>query len=181
MLIPVILFMLGLPNKPPQAISKDVHMDMTQEAMGYAQIVTLGPAPLAMLGAAAGLRADESAEEPIPRDFRQLEAIAGKADARAEWKGKRVEVRGQYVPGRGNDRVFRLVRYRIGCCAADAIELEVPVVTAEPIQGLAANDWAKVVGKLDFIEQNGNQVSVIRVSRRGNVELCQRDLNPYVQ
>ncbi|MCI0457214.1 MAG: hypothetical protein L0Z62_09575, partial [Gemmataceae bacterium] len=60
-------------------------------------------------------------------DFKTLEAMARSEDRRKEWAGKTVQVVGQFN-FRGGDRFFELVRFKMQCCSADAIQVGVPVV-----------------------------------------------------
>src|SRR5260370_19738821 len=96
--------------------------------------------------------------------FKDLENYASRPELRAEKQGKTVRVRGQYAPSRGSDHVFSLQRYRISCCAADAIPLHVPIVTRESLatraSDLKINQWVKVTGVIDF-QQIGGQYNTL--------------------
>lgn len=183
LLVPVILFMLGLPNKGPEVQGKevDIKVDTTQEAMGYAGMVALGPSPLAMISEVAVLFRDRAEGPAQPIDFKSLEGAAASAERREYFKGKIIEVRGQFSPSPSNNHVFSLVRFRISCCAADAIPLDVPIICREEIRNVAKSSWVKVTGKVDFAERNGAYTAVVLVPSRAKIEACSPDLNPWVQ
>jgi hypothetical protein len=183
LLVPVMLFMLGLPNKPPeaQALAVTVQVDTSQDAAGYAGMVAVGHSPVALMGFAGSLHQEGPVGDVTPVDFKTLEAAVQTADRRAFWKDKTVELRGQYAPDPRNDHNFSLVRFRIGCCAADAIELRQPILCKEPVKNVAKNSWLKVTGKLKVIDRNGTFVTAIVVPSRARIEACPPDLNPWVQ
>jgi uncharacterized repeat protein (TIGR03943 family) len=181
LLVPIILFMLGLPNKGPEVNAIEVKIDFTKEAANYARVLAAGPAPLAMLGMVSALHQDEPEGEVTALDFKSLEGAAATPSQREFFKNKMIEVRGQYSPSPGSSRVFSLVRFRIQCCAADSIPLDVPIVCREEIRGVARGNWVKVTGKVDFLERNGRFSTVVMVPSRTKVEACTPDLNPWLQ
>ncbi len=182
LLVPVILFMLGLPNKGPSVGPPiDVHADFTQEATGYGRLVALGDEPLSMLALAGALHQEAPEGDVTALDFKALEETASNRGRREFWKDKTIVVRGQYSPDRANDRVFSLVRFRIGCCAADAIRLDVGIVCKEPVKNIAKEAWVKVTGKLNFVERNGSYTTLVLVPSRSKIEPSSPDLNPWVQ
>ncbi|HEY0789929.1 MAG TPA: hypothetical protein VGD78_02585 [Chthoniobacterales bacterium] len=75
------------------------------------------------------------------------------ASLRKMFAGRTVEVVGQYLPSRGNER-FKLVRMLIVCCAADARPMVVNVETAKPA-GQADMAWVKVIGTPVYTDQDG--------------------------
>jgi hypothetical protein len=181
LLVPVILFMLGLPNKGPDAGVKNVEMDFSKEASGYARLISLGPDPLPMLTFISANYQEGPDTEAQPLAFKELEEAAATESRREFYKGKTIEVRGQYSPSPANMHVFRLVRFRISCCAADAISLDVPMVCKDEIRNVARNTWVKVSGKVDFLKKGDTYTTMLRVPSRAKVEPCAPDLNPWVQ
>jgi hypothetical protein len=181
LLVPVILFMLGLPNKGPEVKAMQVAVDYTPEATGYARLIALGHSPLSMMSLQAALHQDAPQGEAQPVDFKTLEGAASSPDRRSFWKDKTVEVRGQYSPDPRNERVFSLVRFRIQCCAADSIQLNVPILCKEPVKNIARESWVKVAGKVGFTERNGSYSTVVMVPSRSKIEACTPDLNPWIQ
>jgi hypothetical protein len=103
--------------------------------------------------------------------FRELEGAAYSQERRDLYEGKTVRLKGQFAPS-GNDRMFSLVRFKINCCAADAIPLSAVIMidpdskeTLNPAQ--YAGRWVEVTGQVQFRsrEKNGREewVTVIMV------------------
>lgn len=201
MLVPIVLFLLGIPTRdmvgralvfkaqmagaaPPDAGLEHLRRrDPIKDAARYAGLVALVDSPLLQSAEVYGVLREEAEAgakgEPI--DFRTLEGIATEPERREFWKGKMVEVRGQFSPYGPNPRIFTLVRFRISCCAADAIPLRVPMICNESISGIASAEWVKVTGRVEFREVGGSTQTVLIVPRRTSIEPCPPDLNPYLQ
>jgi hypothetical protein len=186
-LVPIILFMLGLPNKPPKIYSSDVSIvAISPEAETYVRLTTLGEDPysqILLIGSYANAAhyEDKNAQFVEKVDYKTLEGMANNAGLRSSWKGKTIEVRGQYAPMNGSSQIFQLVRLKISCCANDAVQLNVPMVCSENITTIALSDWVKVQGRVDFRESNGAFRTVVIVSKAKNIEKCPPDTNPYIQ
>jgi hypothetical protein len=187
-LVPIILFMLGLPNKPPSIVAGQGEsiVAISPEAETYVRLTSLGEDPLSqviLLGSYANAAhyEDKNAQFVEKVDYKTLEGMANSAGLRADWKGKTIEVRGQYSPMNGSSQIFQLVRLKISCCANDAVQLNVPMVCSENITGIALSDWVKVQGRVDFRESNGAFRTVVIVSKAKNIEKCPPDTNPYIQ
>jgi hypothetical protein len=181
-LVPIILFLLGLPDKPPSIMAKDK------------SDIALATLPeLACFGAAydvaESLKATSGKAKPV--DFKLLEVMASKPDLRDYWKNSAVEVRGQFSPVRGTDRQFMLVRLKISCCANDAVQLDVPMLSRESLAGLKDpetgaeikhGDWVKVTGRVEFREvRPGSFMTVLIIAKAGDIRKCDPDPNPYIQ
>jgi uncharacterized membrane protein YcgQ (UPF0703/DUF1980 family) len=182
LLVPIILFLLGLPNKGPQAKAAAVHVDLTHEAAGYAGMIASSPAsPGEVVSWMAALYLSEGEVTDVL--YKDLENYASTPELRAQKKGKMVRVRGQFSPSPGSDQVFSLVRFRIQCCSADAIPLRVPMVVRESLRGLnlSPNEWVKVAGVVDFQEVDGKFKTILRVPNLRSIEKCPPDSNPYIQ
>lgn len=180
-LVPIILFLLGLPNKPPPIMAAEKGgLSPAQQAEPYLLGLGIGPDPLSQL-VHFGVALRQSGQgEPV--DYKLLEAMASSPDRRAEWKNKVIEVRGQYSPMRGSDQLFMLVRLKISCCANDAVQLNVPMVCAEPIRDVNFSDWVKVTGRVDFKQQpNGSYFTVVYISKASDIVKTDPDPNPYIQ
>jgi hypothetical protein len=182
LLVPIILFLLGLPNKGPQVHAAPVHVDLTQEAAGFAGMIASAPASEGeALSWIAALYLVQGDARPI--GFKELETLANSDDeSRRQMNGKTVWVRGQFQPSPSNDHVFNLVRFRISCCAADAVPLKVPMVTRQSLasSGLKVSDWVKVTGVVDFRQQDGRNIAVLRVLDPKWIEKCDPDPS-YIQ
>ncbi|MFO0876734.1 MAG: permease [Gemmataceae bacterium] len=148
-------------------------------------------APCSVTTAWAMLVLNATNEAPEMR-FTQLEAAAMSPDQRQFYDGKRVSVVGRFT---GNEQVFRLTRFRINCCAADAQALNVLFVldpgTKEflPVKQLE-NQWVRVIGQVRFFEAkpgSGNYRTVLflvpteREPLASLVEKVSPPANPYVE
>lgn len=121
---------------------------------------------------------------PFGMDFKTLESLAYVPQIRNDYNGKTVQVVGQYAPRFDNDRVFTLVRHRIQCCRADAIQLDVPIISREPLKGLQPDQWVKVTGRVEFLadpRQPNRLRTVLRVSRKVYVVPTSPDPEIYVR
>src|SRR5207302_8246377 len=105
-LVPIILFLLGLPDKPPSIMARE-GSDIALATLP--ELACFGAA----YDAAEALKATSDKAKPV--DFKLLEVMASAPDRIEYWKNKVVEVRGQFSPVRGTDRQFMLVRLKISC------------------------------------------------------------------
>jgi uncharacterized membrane protein YraQ (UPF0718 family) len=90
--------------------------------------------------------------------FLDLEMAAQSPEQRAYFEGKRVKLVGRYA---GDDeRRFGLIRYRINCCAADAVPLKSIIMIDPrskevlPVQKLNGH-WVQVTGRVHFLTRPG--------------------------
>ena len=102
--------------------------------------------------AVASGKMDKKVDESIT--FQQLELAALYPENRSLYEGKTVRIVGQCVPR--DDRTFTLRRYKISCCAADAVPLNA-VIVVDPAskEGIDENAlrgrWVEVTGRVQFI------------------------------
>ena len=182
LLVPIILFLLGLPNKGPQAGATTVKVDMSKEEVsGYATLVSTAFEPWPELALGWALMQDSSSGDVEPVGFKEVEQLAYQEKDRADYKGRRISVIGQFSPHPQNNHVFSLVRFRIRCCAADALPLNVPMICKESLAGFKANEWVKVTGTVDFSKRGDTFTTVLRVSRREAIKPTAPDTNPWIQ
>jgi hypothetical protein len=179
-LVPIILFMLGLPNKPPTIVAGQAGSTPLQQAEPYLLGIGIGADPMSQLVHFGVALRQSGKGEPV--DYKTLEGMAGASDKRAYWKNKVIEVRGQYAPMGGSDQLFNLVRLKISCCANDSVQLNVPMVSVESIKDVKFQDWIKVTGRVDFRQHpNGSYYTVVIISKATDIVTCDPDPNPYVQ
>src|SRR5262249_27502845 len=113
-----------------------------------------GSIPDSVTSAWAMLTLNTSDEAPEIR-FTQLEAAALSPTLREVYQGRRVSIVGRF---RGEtEETFRLSRYRINCCAADAQPLNVRfIVVSEQRQSVPSakyqDKWVRVTGQVHFVE-----------------------------
>lgn len=136
LLFPIMLFFLNLPNE------------------GFAH-VSLAHLNTAGLGSVEGVA--DKGKLGYELTFKELEGVAYNPDRRAAYEGKTVDLKGQFVPT-GDPRVFRLVRLKINCCAADAIPLNAIIIVEPknpdskeklPSEALQMK-WVRVTGQIQF-------------------------------
>jgi hypothetical protein len=129
---------------------------------------------------------DEVFDLEAPRfvQFLELENLAINPYKRDEFRGQKVQVVGQFVPRSGTDRFFSLARYKIQCCAADAVQLNVLIVCRDSVKEFSKEDWVRVTGRVEFVEtpnRPGVYQTVLIVNRKANVVKTRPDSNPYVR
>jgi uncharacterized membrane protein YcgQ (UPF0703/DUF1980 family) len=116
--------------------------------------------------------------------FKTLESMASNSKIRDDYNGKRVQVTGEFAPFPNNDRVFSLARRKMQCCAADAIQLNVPIVSRESFTGYKSGDWVRVTGRVQFREKPGMPgvyQTVLIVNRAANIVRTVPDIDPYIK
>lgn len=183
LLVPVILFLLGLPNKGPTVEASDLKLEgvFAKESAGYAAMASVGVNPWNQAVLAAALSSDPTAGPVLKIDFQTLEQAA--FVGRDNWEGKVVRVVGQFQPSVHSQREFNLIRFRIKCCGADAIPLPVPIVCKEPVVSVQPMQWIDVTGQVEFHKrgEGDSYYTVLRVPNRKNIAGTEPDPNPYIQ
>jgi hypothetical protein len=172
-LVPIILFLLGLPDKPPSIIASE------------RSVLTMATLPeIACFGAAYDAAEALKVTGKAKRiNFKDLELMAADKAQRDYWNDQVVEVVGQYSPIGNSNQLFMLVRFKISCCANDALQLNVPMASRQPITGISKGDWVKVTGRVEFREDaNSRQQTVLIISKASDVAKQDHpDGNPYIQ
>jgi hypothetical protein len=147
LLLPVILFFLNQPNQ------------------GF----ILGKEDVGDVKGGVGKVEDKGFDPEL--GYRELEGAAYSPERRALYEGRTVRLKGQFAGG-GSDRLFSLVRFKMNCCAADAVPLSA-VIMIDPDAKEHLNTpmmqgrWVEVTGQVQFRtrERNGREewVTVIYV------------------
>lgn len=132
LMLPVVLFVLNLPNGVLSVRAADTS-DVT------------GPgAEMKSKGLALEL------------GFKQLEAAAATPQTREETAGKTVRLIGQFA---GNDeKRFTLARYQVKCCAADAVPLNAVIMVDPSVPDKLKprelrQKWVEVTGQVQFLQR----------------------------
>jgi hypothetical protein len=139
LLLPVVLYMLNLPNQGFRG-NHGLNIGSMANVEAPKEVADNG---VAVVG------------------FKQLEEAALTEDLRQHYDGKTVKLSGRYVdysPTR-----FTLIRYKINCCAADALPVKA-LIMVHP--GAASkgekldndklrNQWVEVTGRIAFLKQPG--------------------------
>jgi hypothetical protein len=89
--------------------------------------------------------------------FGELQGAVYDKDRRELYEGKTVRIKGQVAPT-GNDQIFSLRRYKIRCCAADAVPLDAFIMidpaSKEHIDASWVGQWVEVKGQVQFRSRN---------------------------
>jgi hypothetical protein len=124
----------------------------------------------------------------VIRGFLELERAAGTEASRQALEGRKAEVTGQAVVNT-DPRRFGLVRYKISCCAADAVPLNMRIeVSDADSAGKAfstqtlAKKWVTVTGIIQFRKIRGSDeyVTVLEAMANDVVILPKVPDNPFV-
>jgi PDZ domain len=120
--------------------------------------------------------------EKVALQFKELERAAYTAAQRQYYEGKIGEIVGQFVQGK-NPRSFSLTRFKMTCCAADAIPLNVVIVSPEDVTGVKPLTWVKVSGQIQFHKRKDRDeyASVLQIRRPGDIVEVDPDPNPFIQ
>ncbi len=122
----------------------------------------------------------------IGLDFKELERASYTADTRSYYKGKIGRITGQFVPGR-NDKMFSLARFKITCCAPDAIQLNVIIMLDRNSSGSVGHvkdkQWVQVTGEIDFLKKlnRDEYIAALIVASPDDIKQTEPDSNPYIQ
>jgi hypothetical protein len=136
LLLPIVLYFLGLPDNGFAVGEQKINLDPTQLSGGGAE---QNPADKGFGGELS---------------FRELEGAAYSPERRSLYEGRTYKLKGQFSPS-GNDTMFTLVRFKINCCAADAVPVPA-VIMVDPNSkeklDVAAyqGKWVEVTGQVQF-------------------------------
>lgn len=137
LLFPVVLYFLHLPNEGFSAAYgdrlKDVQLDVP-----------------------TGLSA-EKGEDQI--GFKELQEVSLSPETRDYWEGRTISLIGKYSDL--SDKRFTLVRYKIACCARDAVPLNAVIMIDPKSEQKIDRDkyrdkWVQVKGRIHFFPKPGS-------------------------
>jgi hypothetical protein len=165
-MLPVILFLLGLPNKGPSVGAFSANVSRADA------------------DAADAIGADVGGEvEPV--EFKRLFDSPIDSGERANFDDHLVKVRGQIVVSPGDPRFFELIRFRGACCAADAQRLPILCVSKQPITEFKRDAWVYVTGKVQYAQVADSNPPAyhlrLLVSNADKVTTSPPDPNPYIR
>jgi WD40 repeat protein len=87
----------------------------------------------------------------IRLEFKELEEKAYTAEGRKFYNGKVGRIIGQFQPG-SNNKTFSLVRFKITCCAGDAVPLNVVIIPQGGVPpDIKPLEWVQVRGRIKFL------------------------------
>ncbi len=182
MLVPIMLFMLGLPNKGPKAAdhndAEGIAAEARREASRAAGLVGLDEwSRVAWFGKVVN---DNSLGQAMPVEFKKVLDSPGDPIQTEFLRDKTIKLRGQFSPDPSDPRFFSLVRFSRQCCAGDAVAKRVNVFSREPILSFKRDEWVEVVGKVEYGKRGA--VDVVRIATPGpaNVSSVNPDPNFYI-
>jgi len=167
LLLPIVLFFLNVPN---EVFSNVKAVDLSQ----FGEVGTV---------------AEKGVDFNV--GFLQLEMAAMTAESRNHYEGKTVRLIGKYVGE--EEKRFSLIRFKINCCAADAVPLNAVMMVDPAAQEKLAwkkyrNNWVQVTGRVHFLQRkDGDQFMTALVlypdaEHKLNddlVKIVPQDSNPY--
>jgi hypothetical protein len=188
LLLPVVLFLLGLPNKPPGVrATGTVVVQQTELAVGLTTLVALAPDPRQPFVPLVVLYSTGPTGPVRTQNLKQLvDAPYSDPSLAGAW----VRVRGQFAPY--SDHQFVLARQRRYCCAGDSVQLSVPVVCRDKLRDASGNwvvagnanvrknDWVEVIGRVQFYRQGTSTIPMLEVLNVRNITATSPDLDPYL-
>src|SRR5581483_8188676 len=126
--LPIVLFGLGLPNSGFSADRFKFGSSLEGESIKDVK---------------------DKGGQAIDLAFKELSNAALIPSAREELEGKTGRLKGMYSR-LGSDKEFTLFRVKMNCCAADAIPLEVRIISPENITRIDEKQWVEVEGQIQF-------------------------------
>jgi uncharacterized membrane protein YcgQ (UPF0703/DUF1980 family) len=89
------------------------------------------------------------------------------------------------MPSKENEKMFTLVRFKITCCAADAVPLNLAIISPESISKFKQLEWVRVEGQIQFRKRRDKAdeyLPVLQLESRDDIkELDSPPANPYLQ
>src|SRR5438445_3327368 len=168
LLLPVVLYLM---NMPSGGFSNDflAHKLRGQE-----------------VASAGAMHMEQKGSDVIDLRFQELSAWAQNERTRKEYEGYVGKLRGQFWPT-GNERAFTLVRFKMVCCATDAVPVNVLIVLAnenETLSGIQELQWVEVEGQIQFRERpdhKGAFFPILQVPSRDHIRNIEADPSPFIQ
>jgi len=114
-------------------------------------------------------------------EFNTLKQAAYLPTQRERFQGQTGRLKGQFLGG-PNNRTCSLVRIKMACCAADAIPLNVIVISPDPLLDFKDQDWVEVEGQIQFRKHGTRDeyVPVLQLKSRDKIRATDPPLNPYI-
>jgi len=144
--LPIMLFFLGLPNGGFKSV-KAMEVEDSDRAV-----------------------ADKSGDGVLNLQFKELEGWANNEDQRQTFEGRIGRLKGQFVLGKSSN-TFGLVRFKMTCCAADAIPLNVAIISPESVADFKAMSWVQVTGQIQFRKRKDREeyIPVLKLRSRNDI------------
>lgn len=112
--------------------------------------------------------------------FKELAQAAYSPTSRDFYEGQMARVKGQFVPK--TDKTFTLVRLKITCCSADAVALNVTIVSPDPVTDIPQLQWVEVTGQIQFRKGRGAEeyIAVLQIGKAEDIQRTSPDPNLYL-
>jgi len=153
--LPIILFFLGLPNEGFKSV-KAMEVEESDRAVS------------------------DKSGKVVALNFKDLETWANDDSQREFYEGQTGTLKGQFVPK--SPTTFGLVRFKMTCCAADAIPLNVVIISPEAVADIKAMSWVQVTGQIQFRKRKNREeyIPVLKLRSRNDIKETTRDEDPYL-
>jgi hypothetical protein len=154
--LPIMLFFLGLPNGGFKSVK-------AMEVEDSSRAVT------------------DKSGDVIYLSFKELEGWANNEDQRQAFEGRIGTLKGQFTLGK-SPNTFGLVRFKMTCCAPDAIPLHVVIISPESVADFKAMSWVQVTGQIQFRKRKDREeyVPVLKLRSRNDIVPTDREEDPYL-
>lgn len=164
LLLPIVLYFLNLPNRGFSSNWVEKQGQMVLSSAEQQQLESKDPTTVRHL------------------EFKELEQAALSEELRQDFEGRLGKLKGQFMPTKVSDRLFTLVRYRITCCAADAVPVNVAIVAPEAVR-LPADQWVEVTGQIQFRKRpdRAEFVPVLQLRSLNDIVPIPEERNLYLQ
>jgi uncharacterized membrane protein YcgQ (UPF0703/DUF1980 family) len=118
----------------------------------------------------------------VSLNFKELDRSAYNETQRDFFEGKTGTLKGQFAPGKSST-TFSLVRLKITCCAADAIPLNVVIISPESVADIKPMSWVEVTGQIQYRKRKDRDeyVPVLKLHSLQDVVPTAPDDDPYLQ
>lgn len=161
LLVPLFLFISDLPNEgfSPEHLARQ---------MGNAAL----EGPEGDIAAKGG--------HVLTLGFGELGEAAYLADKRTALEGRTIRVKGMFMP-LGNDKQFTLFKIRMTCCAADAVPMQVRIVSPTALTQFKTRDWVMAEGVLQFRKVVGKDkfIPVVTLNAAEDVRAIEPEPTEY--
>jgi hypothetical protein len=173
LMLPVVLYFLNLPNEGFSARYKDLEVQdfaaAEREAAVTATAMLASPSGGGPLLAVNSFVAASEGLAKLTRKsgrlehlrFSELEQAAYSPERREQYEGKEATLVGKFVAS-GDQRQFQMIRFKMNCCAADALPLNAVIMVHPEWKGKTLDvrarhqQWVKVTGVIHFLPKRGS-------------------------
>ncbi len=152
--LPITLFFLGLPNGGFKSV-KAMEVEESSHAVS------------------------DKSGDLVHLNFKDLEIWANSESQREYFEGRIGTLKGQFALGK-SPTTFGLVRFKMTCCAPDAITLHVAIISPESVADIKHMSWVQVTGQIQFRKRKDREeyIPVLKLRSRDDIVPTDRDEDP---